>query len=245
MCGACVSEPVAPEAAGTLAGRPMETSDLLSRRQIIFQSAAAGAASLLHPISFARAADQNRLRFRALWQGSSIGEHQVAFHREGDRLTVETHIDFTARFLFFTVFRLKHAAREVWLADRLVSVASTTNHDGVRMEVSGEAVEGGFRIVGENGPFLAAGDLLTSNSLWNRRIVHETRLIDVQHGGEVGLVARPQGDEQVVTPRGRINAERHQIITPYYAGSVFYDADGRWVKALVELKGETLEYALL
>ena len=34
------------------------------------------------------------------------------------------------------------------------------------------------------------------------------------------------------------------MITPHYAGSVFYDGGGRWVKALVEVKGETIEYAL-
>ena len=217
-------------------------SNVLTRRQILFQATVAGAASLLRPVPLAHAADGDALRFRALWQGSSIGEHQVAFRREGDRLAVETHIDFSAQFLFFNLFRLKHAAREIWVADRLVSVTSTTSQDGVRVEVSGEAIEGGFRIVGQDGPFLAAADLLTSNSLWNSRIVRQNRLIDVQHGGEVGLVARPLGNEQIVTQQGRINASRYQLITPYYAGSVFYDADGRWVKALVELKGETLEY---
>lgn len=215
---------------------------MLTRRQILFQGAAAGVAPHLRPVSWAHAADLDTLKFHALWQGTPIGEHQVAFRREGDRLTVETQIDITARFLFFTLFSLQHAAREVWLADRLLSVTSTTNHDGVHMEVSGEAIEGGFRIVGQDGPFLAAADLLTSNSLWNSRIVRQTRLIDVQHGGEVGLVARPLGKEQIVTQHGRIDVRRYQLITPYYAGSVFYDADERWVKALVELKGETLEY---
>jgi hypothetical protein len=34
------------------------------------------------------------------------------------------------------------------------------------------------------------------------------------------------------------------MITPHYAGRLFYDAEGRWVKALFELKGERVEYAL-
>lgn len=216
----------------------------ISRRQVIVRGVAAGMMPFLGGAAIVRAAARSELRFHALWRGSSIGEHKVAFRSDGSRLTVETHIDITARFLVFDVFHLKHDAQEVWQSGRLVSVTSRTVHDGARMAVSGAAVEGGFRIVGEGGPFLAVANLLTSNSLWDRRIVRESRLIDVQHGGEVGLVARPQGDEQVVTPRGRIDAKRYQLITPYYAGSVFYDADGQWVKALVELKGETLEYAL-
>jgi hypothetical protein len=129
-------------------------------------------------------AAQRDLRFRALWHGSSIGEHRVAFRTDGDRLTVDTHIDIAVKVLFFNVFRLKHDAQEIWRSGRLVSVTSTTNRDGTRLQVSGNAVADGFRSVGENGPFLAAADLLTTDALWDMRIVHEQRLIDVQYGGE-------------------------------------------------------------
>ena len=52
------------------------------------------------------------------------------------------------------------------------------------------------------------------------------------------------GDEQVDTPQGPVRASRYQLITPHYAGSVFYDRNGRWVKGLIEEKGEVIEYAL-
>lgn len=218
----------------------------MSRRRLLGLAATAAAMPLLGPLrsARARAATQRDLRFRALWQGSAIGEHRVAFRMDGDRLVVDTHVDIAVRVLFFTVFRLKHDAQEIWQAGRLVSVTSTTDRDGTRLQVSGNAVEDGFRIVGENGPFLAAADLLTTNALWDRRIVHEQRLIDVQYGGEAGLVAKLLGDEQVDTPQGQVHASRYQMITPHYAGSVFYEEDQSWVKALIELKGQTIEYAL-
>ena len=198
---------------------------------------------LLRPLLSVRAyaAAQRDLRFRALRRGSPIGEHRVT---DGDRLAVETHIDIAVKVLFLTAFRFKHEAEEIWHAGRLVSVESTTDDNGTHLKVSGNAVADSFRIVSEDGPFLAAGHLLTSNALWNSRIVRENRLIDVQHGGDIGLVTKPLGDEQVDTPQGPVRASRHQMITPYYAGSVFHDSDGRWVKALLELKGETIEYAL-
>lgn len=163
---------------------------------------------------------------------------------DGDRLTVDTHIDIAVKVLFFTVFRLRHDAREIWQSGRLESVTSETERDGTRLEVSGNAVENGFRIVGEKGPFLATADLLTTNSLWDSRIVREPRLIDVQYGGEAGLFTKSLGHEQVETPQGPVCASQHRLITPHYAGSVFYDSDERWVKALIEMKGETIEYAL-
>jgi hypothetical protein len=201
---------------------------------------------LLGPLTSARAyaAARRDLRFRALWHGSSIGEHCVAFGTDGDRLVVDTHIDIAVRVLFFNVFRLRHDAQEIWQSGRVVSVTSTTDRDGTRLQVSGNAAADGFRIVGEDGPFLATADLLTTNALWDSRIVHEQRLIDVQYGGEIGLVARPLGEEQVATPQGQVRASRYQMITPHYAGSVFYDGDQRWIKALIEMKGQTIEYAL-
>jgi Family of unknown function (DUF6134) len=218
----------------------------MSRRRLLGLAATAAALPLPRPLPSVRAyaATQRDLRFRALWHGSSIGQHRVGFGTDGDRLVVDTHIDIAVRVLFFDVFRLTHDAQEIWQSGRLVSVTSTTNRDGTRLQVSGNAAADGFRIVGENGPFLAAADLLTTNALWDSRIVHEQRLIDVQYGGQIGLVARPFGEEQVATPQGQVRASRYQMITPQYAGSVFYDGDQRWVKALIEVKGETIEYEL-
>jgi Family of unknown function (DUF6134) len=218
----------------------------MSRRRLLGLAATAPAMPLLGPLTSVRtyAAAQRDLRFRALWRGSSIGEHRVAFGTDGDRLVVDTHVDIAVRVLFFSVFRLKHDAQEIWQSGRLVSVTSTTDRDGTRLEVSGNAAADGFRIVGENGPFLAAADLLTTNALWDSRIVHEQRLIDVQYGGEIGLVAKLLGSEQVDTPQGPVRASHYQMITPHYAGSVFYDGDQRWIKALIEMKAQTIEYAL-
>jgi hypothetical protein len=224
----------------------MRAFSATSRRRLLGLTATAAAMPLVGPLTstLAHAATRPDLRFRALWQGSSIGEHRVAFGTDGDRLVVETHVDIAVRVLFFNVFRLTHDAQEVWHSGRLVSVTSTTDRDGTSLQVSGNATANGFRVIGENGPFLAAADLLTTNALWDSRIVHEQRLIDVQYGGEIGLLARPFGEEQVATPQGQVRARRYQMITPHYTGSVFYDGDQRWVKALIEMKGQTIEYAL-
>jgi uncharacterized protein DUF6134 len=209
-------------------------------------AAAAAAMPLFGPFLAVRAsaATHRDLRFRVLRHGSPIGEHRVTFQPDGTRLTVETHVDIAVKVLFFTAFRFKHHAEEVWDSGRLVSVKSTTDDDGTLMQVSGHSVADGFRIVGGDGPFLAAAHLLTSNALWESRVVHEHRLIDVQHGGEVGLVTKQLGDEDVDTPEGPVRASRHHIITPYCAGSVFHDGDGRWVKGLIEMRGQSVEYAL-
>lgn len=216
----------------------------MNRRRLLGLTTAAAAAPLLDVLRPARAAASPDIHFRALHRGSPAGRHHIGFQRDGDRLTVTTRIDLTVKVLFFTAFHFKHDAEEVWQSGRLVSVKSTTNDNGTTLQVSGHAAGDGFRILGEDGPFLASAELLTSNTLWDSRLVRQSRLIDVQHGGEVGLVVKRMGDEPVATPQGAVRASRYQIITPHYAGSLFYDSDGRWVKGLIEQQGEILEYAL-
>lgn len=218
----------------------------MDRRQLLRLSAAAATLPLLGiPASDrAHAAAQRDLHFRILREGSQIGEQSVNFRLDGDRLVVDTHVEIAVTVFFITVYRLKHHAQEIWQSGRLVSVTSTTDDDGTLLQVSGNAVADGFRIVGIDGPFLAAAGLLTTDAFWDSRIVHENRLIDVINGGEIGLVARPSGEEQVATPQGWVRANGYQIIMPHHAGHVYYDGGGRWVKALIETKGETVEYAL-
>jgi Domain of unknown function (DUF6134) len=230
-----------------LIGHPDSTADkYLSRRRLLGLAASVAAMPLLTPSVFGRAnaAGMRGLRFHALRDGSRIGEHSIRFRIDGDRLTVETRVEIEIKVLVFTVFRFNHRCSEKWRAGRLVSIDSDTDDDGTLLRVSGGAVAEGFRIVGMDGPFLAASTLMTSNTLWNRRIVLQDRMLDAQYGGEIGLVVKQLADEQVETPRGPTRASCYQMITPHYAGRLFYNSDGRWVKALLELKGESIEYAL-
>jgi hypothetical protein len=196
------------------------------------------------PLPCRAAAAPSNLRFRALRNGLPIGTHTVSFRQDGERLVVRTRIDMTVKVLLFTAYYLKHESEEVWHDGRLVTVKSTTDDNGMRLEVSGSAAEGGFRIIGEQGPFLAPAQLLTSNMLWDTRMLSATRLIDVQYGGVIGLAVKPLGPALVDTPQGHVRANRHRLITPHYAGTLFHDSSGRWVKGLVEAKGELIEYAL-
>ena len=217
-----------------------------SRRRALRLFAAAALTPLLAlPLPTRAAAAPANLSFRALRNGSPIGMHTVGFRQDGERLVVTTRIDILVKVLLFTAFHLRHEAEEVWQGGRLVALRSTTDDNGTKLQVSGTAVAGGFRVIGEEGPFLAPAHLLTSNMLWDTRMLGVDRLIDVQHGGVIGLAVKPLGPALVDTPRGQVRANRHHLITPHYTGTLFHDASGRWIKALIEAKGEIVEYALV
>jgi uncharacterized protein DUF6134 len=217
----------------------------MQRRRILGLLAAITLNPLLGlPLRARAAAGPANLSFRALRKGSPIGVHTVSFRQDGERLVVTTHIDISVKVLLFTAFYLKHDAEEIWQAGRLAAVKSTTDDNGTRLQVSGRAADGGFRVIGEDGPFLAPAQLLTSNMLWDIRMLSANRLIDVQYGGVIGLAVKPLGEALVDTPNGQVRASRHHLITPHYTGTLFHDSDGRWVKALIEARGEIIEYAL-
>lgn len=213
------------------------------RRRTLRVLAAGVLSPLLAVSAAAGAATSPNLRFRVLRKGSPIGVHNVSFRRQGERLVVTTHIDIEVKVLMFSAFHLRHDAEEVWQAGRLVAVKSTTDDDGTRLQVTGSAVEGGFRVVGEDGPFLAPAHLLTSNMLWDTRMLKVDRLIDVQYGGVIGLAVKSLGPALVRTPQGQVPTSSHHLITPHYTGTLFHDRSGRWVKGLIEAKGEVIEYA--
>lgn len=222
-----------------------ETDLRRERRRTLRLLGAVTLGSLLGRPRETRAATASRnLRFRVLRKGEPIGVHTVSFRQDGERLVVTTHIDIAVKVLMFTAFYLEHDAEEIWQAGRLLAVTSTTDDNGTRLQVSGSAVEGGFRIIGEDGPFLAPGHLLTSDMLWDTRMLEQDRLIDVQYGGVIGLAVKPLGQARVDTPHGQVLAMSHHLITPHYTGTLFHDASGRWVKGLIEAKGEIIEYAL-
>ena len=64
-----------------------------------------------------------------------------------------------------------------------------------------------------------------------------------QHGSIIGLAVKSLGPALVDTPRGQVRATRHHLITPHYTGTLYHDGGGRWIKALIEAKGEIIEYA--
>ncbi len=218
----------------------------MNRRQFLKKAVTTAAAPLLMPLlPTPVGADLPRnVRFHVLIDGSPIGEHRILFREAENLLGVETRVNIEVMGLFGPLFQFKHDAQETWDSGRLVSVRSTTNNNGTLSKVSGSAITGGFHLLSENGPFLATTATMSSNALWDSRLLQEKRLIDVQHGSEIGLVARHLADEPIDTPWGSVNASRYRLITPFFAGSVFYDSNRRWVRAQIEVKGVTIDYAL-
>jgi hypothetical protein len=189
------------------------------------------------------AASGNR-RFSVLYEGSKIGTHTVTYSTATGETRVNTEIRLLVKVAFFTVFRFNHRSEETWRAGRLMTLGSETVEHGETLHVEGTATPQGFRVVSKGGPFIAPATTLTSNSLWTPAVLEQTTVVDACHGGVIGVSARKRADEQIVVAGHQVNASRYSFITPYLAGSIWYDRENLWVRGEFEQDGAKIEYRL-
>jgi hypothetical protein len=183
-------------------------------------------------------------RFSILYKGFRIGGHTISYASATGETRVDTKIDLSVKVAFLSVFAFSHHSQETWRAGRLISLNSETVEQGETLHVEGAAMPQGFRVISKGGPVIASSATLTSNSLWTPAMLDQATVVDAQRGGVVGVSARRFADEQIVIAGGSIRATRYTMITPHFAGTVWYDKANLWVRAEFERDGSKVEYQL-
>lgn len=183
-------------------------------------------------------------RFSVLYKGDRIGAHTVSHSAATGQIRITTEIDLLVKALFFTVFSFSHRSEESWRDGRLTSLRSETVEHGEALQVTGAATAQGFRVVSKGGPFIAAPGVLTSNDLWTPTVLRQATVIDAQHGGVIGVSMRKLADEQIAVAGRQIRTTRYRFITPYLAGSIWYDDGGLWVHGEFERDAAQIVYHL-
>src|SRR5262245_24316648 len=89
-----------------------------------------------------------KLDYRVTRQGDDIGTQTVEFIRDGDHLTVRTHVDISVATLGITLFHFTHEAEEQWQGGRLTRITSRTDDDGqprqVDLRLDGDRLRGTY-----------------------------------------------------------------------------------------------------
>jgi hypothetical protein len=173
-----------------------------------------------------------------------MGTHTILYSPATGETRVNTNIRLLVKVAFVTAFAFSHRSEETWRAGRLIALESETVEHGETLHVQGAATPEGFRVVGKGGPFIASAATLTSNSLWTPAVLEQTTVVDAQHGGVIGVSARKFADEEIVIGGRKVPATRYTVMTPYVAGSIWYDSEGLWVRGDFERDGSKIQYQL-
>jgi hypothetical protein len=216
---------------------------LIGRRQAAaLLLASLGATALTRTLRAAPIGPVKDFKFRVLREGSEIGSHAISFEDSGARHVVRSRIRLAVKVAFITAFRYEHDGEEVWENGQIMSLRTRTHDNGPEYAVLGNREANGFRVVGPDGPFVTAPNLLPSSAVWHPDYVRQTAIINVEQGGEMGLSTRKLESEMLPGSRSQMMAQKFRMVTPHCGGFVWYDSAMRWVRAEIEIKGEKLIY---
>ena len=220
------------------------------RRRALLMGGLAGAVSCTFPpvahaaTAFVLPTAAANRRFSVSYKGIRIGTHTISYSSAAGETRVHTEINLEVKIAFLTAYAFSHRSEETWRAGRLTSLNGETVEHGETLHVEGAATPQGFRVVGKGGPFIASAATLTSNSLWTPAMLEQTTVVDAQRGGVIGVNARKLAEERIVIAGRPVQTTRYTFITPFYAGSIWYDKANLWVQGEFERDGSNVQYEL-
>ncbi|MEK9969410.1 MAG: DUF6134 family protein [Ferrovibrio sp.] len=182
--------------------------------------------------------------FQVLRNGTPIGHHRVTVRGDGTRSDVDIDIQLHVKVAgFLTLYRYLHQSHETWIGDRLVSLHSTTDNDGDQEYLNAEAMDGVLRVDGSGFRGVLPADTMPS-SYWRSDFVRRGTLMNTQNGRRMEMEIRPERYELASAANGELPARRYHL-TGDYDLTLWYSADGRWVKLAFPAKdGSQIEYLL-
>jgi hypothetical protein len=183
--------------------------------------------------------------FNVYRKGSLIGTHAIDFAGTEDRLQVTSRLDLAVKVAFITAYRYAQTGVDVWENDVLVHTRIETNDDGAESLVVAEARGDKLAVTGPTGAYATSLGAMTDLSFWNEAITRGRPVIDSQNGELIDIEVAAGTAERLDVHGRAIEAERFAMAgTKGRSGTVWYDADGNLVKAVVLTRGETLTYEL-
>jgi hypothetical protein len=186
---------------------------------------AAGASNDLALATFPPA---GRLDYKVVREGDDIGTQSVEFIRNGDHLTVRTHVNIVVTVLGIPVFRFTHEAEEQWQKGQLTAFRSKSNDDGeprdVTLKLDGDRLRGTY-----NGRTLDLPASLIPASLWRPDTIQQTVLLDTIKGRDRQVTVADKGVEKIKI-RGQTIEAHHYAMTGQIIRDIWYGPDGQIVQ---------------
>lgn len=170
-------------------------------------------------------------------EGKKIGTHAVSFSTEGDKLIVDTETNLKVKFLFFTAYKFKYTAREIWHDGQISEITADTNANGKKY--SYDMKFDGTNVSVDDGMTDTTFKLETAafpSNHWNPNVLQAPIIMNTLSGSPntveitpLNWEARPTADESRKAQRFEYSGELSDVVS-------WYDERGRWVG--LEFKGE-------
>lgn len=182
--------------------------------------------------------------FAVFLDDTEIGSHRFVLSDRDHTRELESVARFNVKFLFINLYTYAHDAREIWAEDCLQSVAATTNDNGKRITVDGQADGDRFLVRTPRGTASLPRCPMTF-AYWNPQILEARRLLNPQTGEYVDVAVTALGSESITARGAQMPADHFAIQADDVRIDVWYSPEREWL-ALESLTddGRRLRYRL-
>jgi len=171
-----------------------------------------------------------------------IGTYTNRVKTAGGRTEVDTTVQVSVNVAGSQLFRQEATRREQWEGDRLVAFSSLTQTNEERLEVQGQARDGGFAVTSSSGTTLAPAGVRPTNP-WSPSIARA----DMMFAPMNGRLFKPQitgRDETVRLGDGRTRKLRRYEIVGDKRQVVWFDESGVALAFRSEENGMNIDFVL-
>lgn len=186
--------------------------------------------------------DGDVITYKVLRKGKKFGKHSVRFKRDGDVLTATTDVALEAGFGPIKVFTYTLNATETWKDGVLVKLSGDVDDDGKEGDVEAKRADDKLIVSGTKYQGEAPGGIIPA-SHWNFAQMQSTQLLSTEDGELLDVKVTNQGREIVKVAGQDIEATRYLMDSDIDV-TLWYHADGRWVKLAFEARNQEIEYVL-
>ena len=198
-------------------------------RSTVWRLRPAATALLAGLLGAGSATATEQLRFHVYLDDRPIGEHSFRIADSGPTTRVSSRASFDVDFLFINAYRYRHSSDEVFRDGCLTTIEASTNDNGKRYQVSGEAVGNAFRIQATDGSERANGCVKTF-AYWDKDFLRERQLLNPQTGDLEPVRVQPKGRGSITMESGReLPAERYALTTDELTIDLWYNDELGWV----------------
>jgi Family of unknown function (DUF6134) len=188
----------------------------------------------------ARASDAGEYTFTVLKDGAPVGQHRVAFEREGDRIEIREETAIEVRFATIPLYTFEHEARQLWEDGRAVRIDATTNDNGEKFDITVRANGDGYirTVNGRVDRFDASTAVL---AFWNKATVEHHAFFSAVEDKTLDVSFQYVGQEKIAVAGKELDVEHYRMVGDEER-ELWYDAAGHIAKVELRRHGSEIAY---
>ncbi len=188
-------------------------------------------------------AESRTLLFDVYLDDEQIGSHQVYIADYGEEKLVEVKADMQVDLVFITLYKYQHEASERWQKGCIAQLETKTNDDGDKLQVSGEKIQEGLKVVSTRDSKVIS-DCVRTYAYWDPELLNSEYLLNTQNGKYQPAQLVNEGKQPMLFQGKRYGQQRYRLtVGDEISIKLWYGTDNSWQALETNVAGDrTLRY---